>query len=89
MARDPPLCAFSPGHAPRSNIAAVTARRLYTQMFLSSPLLDQAVAVGLRCGKANTKAPRSFARLDPVFACDSSGRSVNCTTKEESTKLAT
>ena len=37
---------------------------------------DHAVAVDLRCGKANTKTQRSFTRLDSVFARDGSGRSV-------------
>ena len=42
----------------------------------SNTFSDHEVAVGLRYGKVNTKTPRSFARLDPVFARDSSGRSV-------------
>ena len=47
------------------------------------------VAVGLRCENANSKTPRSFARLDPAFARDNSGRSVLFSIKEESTRLAT
>ena len=47
------------------------------------------VAVGLRCENANSKTPRSFARLDPVFARDSSWCSVVFSIKEESTRLAT
>ena len=43
----------------------------------------------LRCGKANTQTPRSFARFDPVFARDNSGCSVLFSIKEESTRLAT
>ena len=109
MARKPGLCALPPRHASRKNEAAVTARRLFTRTCSSSPLPDQAVAVGLRCGtadprtlflttrwrsilrcgKANTKTPRSFARLDPVFARDNNGRSVLFSIKEESTRLAT
>ena len=108
MAREPVICALPPRHASRNNIAAVTARRLFTRTCSSRPLPDQAVAVGLRCGtvdpqiffdhevavdlrcgKANTKTPRSFARLDPVFACDNSGRSVLFSIKDESTRLAT
>ena len=42
----------------------------------SNTFSDHEVAVGLRCGEANTKTPRYFARLDPAFARDSSGRSV-------------
>ena len=34
------------------------------------------VVVGLRCGKTNTKTPRSLAKLDPVFTCDNSGCSI-------------
>ena len=50
---------------------------------------DHEVAVDFRSGKANTKIPRSFARLDAVFARDSSGRSVFFSIKEESTRFAT
>ena len=52
-------------------------------------LSDHEVAVDLRFGNANTRTPRSFARLDPVFARDNSGRSVLFSIKEESTRLAT
>ena len=90
-------------------IAGVTARRLFTRTCSSSPFLDQAVAVGLRCwtvnpqtlfliarwrsvficGNANTKTPRSFARLDLVLARDNSGCSVLFPIMEGSTRLAT
>ena len=43
----------------------------------------------MRCGKANTKTPRSLARLDPLFPRDSSGRSILFPIKEESSRLAT
>ena len=43
----------------------------------------------MRCGKAKTKTPRSFVRLDLVFSRDSSERSVPFPIKEESTRLAT
>ena len=56
---------------------------------LETHFSDHEVAVDLRCGKANTKTPRSFARLDPVFARDNSGRSVLFSMKEESIRLAT
>ena len=55
----------------------------------SNAFSDHEVAVDLRCGEANTKTPRSFARLNPVFACDNSGRSVLFFIKEESTRFAT
>ena len=77
MAREPALHApLPPGHALRSNETAATARRPPKQTCSPSPLSVQVVAVGLRCGKANTKTPRSLARLDPVFPRDSSGRSI-------------
>ena len=43
----------------------------------------------MRCGKANTRTPTYFTRLDLVFARDCSGRSVVVFMKEESTRLAT
>ena len=55
----------------------------------SNTFFDHEVAGGLRCGKANTKTPRYFARLDPEFARDSSGHCVLFSFKEESTRLAT
>ena len=50
---------------------------------------DHEMEVDLRCARANTKTPRSFARLDPVFARDNNGRSVIFSIKKESTRLAT
>ena len=47
------------------------------------------VAVVLTFRKADTETPRTFARLDPVPARDSSERSVLFSVKEESTRLAT
>ena len=43
----------------------------------------------MRCGNANTKTPRSLARLDPVFPRDGSGRPILFPIKEESSRLAT
>ena len=78
-----------PRHAPRSKRAAVTTRRPHTRAG-SSPLPpDREEAVGLRRGKANPKTPTFFARFDPVFPRDSSGRSILVPIKEESTSLAT
>ena len=54
----------------------------------SNTFSDHEVAVGLRCGKVNTKTPKYIARLDPAFARGSSGLSVLFSIKEESTKLA-
>ena len=50
---------------------------------------DHEVTVDLRWGKANNKTPRSFAKLDPVFTHDNSGRSVLFSIKEESKRLDT
>ena len=47
----------------------------------------QAVAVGLRCGKADIEAPRSMVKLDSAFPRNSGGRSTLFPVKEESTKL--
>ena len=47
------------------------------------------MAVGLRCGKTNTKKLRYFARPDPAIGRDSSGRSILFSIKEESTRLPT
>ena len=49
------LRAASSSHASRSNEAAATARRPPKRTCSPSPLSDQVVAVGLRCGKANSK----------------------------------
>ena len=67
--------AASPSHASRSNEVVATVRRLLQRMCSTFPLSDHVLAVGLRSGKANTKTPRSLARLDPVFPRDSSGHS--------------
>ena len=83
------LHAAHPSHASRSNEAAATARRPPKRTCSPPPFSDHLVAVGLRCGKANTKTPRSCARLDPVFPRDNSGRSILFPIEEESTRLAT
>ena len=55
-----PSRAASLSHASRSNEAAATALRS-PKRTCSPPLLpDHVVAVGLRCGKTNTTAPRYF-----------------------------
>ena len=46
--------AAPPSHASRNNEAAATARRPLKRTCSSSPLSDKVVAVGLRCGKANS-----------------------------------
>ena len=47
------------------------------------------VAAGLRCGKSNTKTPRSFARVDPLLRRDGGGCSIILAIKEEPSRLAT
>ena len=78
-----------PSHASRSNEAAATARRPPRQTCSPALLSDQVVTAGLRCGKANTKTPRSLSRLDPVFPRDSTGHYILFPIKEESSRLAT
>ena len=70
-------------------VRARPVKREFGLEYLGVGVRLQTLAVDLRCGKANTKTPRSFARLDPVFARDNSGRSVLFSIKEESTRLAT
>ena len=81
--------AAPPSHASRSNEAAATARRPPKRTCSLSPLSDQLVAVGLRCGKGKTETPRSLARFDPVFPRYSIGLSIFFPIKEESSRLAT
>ena len=50
---------------------------------------DHEVAVVLTCEKSNTQTPRSFARLNPVFARNSSERSKLFSIKDESTRIPT
>ena len=74
---------------PRSKKIAAPARRSTQRACSPLPFHDHVVAVGLRCGKANTKKPRSFSWLDLAFLRDCSARYIRLPIKEESTKLAT
>ena len=49
--------ATPPSHASRSSEAAATARHSLKRTCSPPPLPDHVVAVGLRCGKANSKTP--------------------------------
>ena len=60
LARSPPM------HAPRSNIAAVTARRHFRRTCSSPPLSEHAVAVGSRCGTADPQKRFLITRWRPV-----------------------
>ena len=64
-------------HPPLSLTRRWQSARGVGRSTLETLFSDHAVAVDLRCGKANTKTPRFFARLDPVFARDNSGPSVH------------
>ena len=76
-------------HAPRSSQTVAPARRSYQRGCLTPPPPGHAVAVGLRCGKADTEAPRSRVKLDSAFPRNSDGRSTLFHVKEEPTRLAT
>ena len=76
-------------HAPRSSQTVAPARRSYQRGCLTPPPPGHAVAVGLRCGKADTEAPRSRVKLDLAFPRTSGGRSTLFPVKEEPTRLAT
>ena len=67
--------AAPPSHAPRSSQTAAPARRSYQRGSPTPPLPCHAVAVGSRCGKADTEAPRSRVKLDSAtFPIRSAGR---------------
>ena len=78
-----------PRHVSRSNQTAAPARRSYQRGCPIPPPPGHAVAIPLRCGKADTEAPRSRVKLDPAFPRNSGGRSTLFPVKEEPTRLAT
>ena len=55
-----------PSHAPRSSKTAAPARRFFQQGCSLRPLPGHVMAVGLRCGKADTETLRSRLQLDSV-----------------------
>ena len=81
--------AVPPSHAPRRSQTAALARRSFQRGCPTSPPPDHAVAVGLRCRKADTEAPRSRVKLDSAFPRNSGGHSSLFPAKEEPTRLAT
>ena len=64
-------------------------RRSYQRECPTPPPPGHSVAVGLRCGKADTKASRSRVKLDSAFPRTRGGRSTLLTVKEEPTRLVT
>ena len=78
--------AAPPNHEPRSSQPAAPARRSFQRGCPTPPPPYHAVAVGLRCGKADTEAPRSRMKLDSAFPRNSGGRSTLFPAKEEWTR---
>ena len=64
-----------PSHAPRSSQTAAPARRSLQRRCSTPPPPGHAVAIDLRCGKADTEALISSMKLDLAFARKSGGRS--------------
>ena len=81
--------AAPPSHAPRSSQTAAPARRSFQRGCPTPPPPGRAVAVGLRCGKADTEAPRSRVKLDSAFPRNSGGRSTFFPVEEEPARLDT
>ena len=79
----------SPSHAPRSSQTAEPACRSFYRECSTLPPTGHAVAVGWRCWKADTEAPRSRMKLDSAFAHKSGGFPTRFPVKEEPTRLAT
>ena len=78
-----------PNHAPHGTTRVAPSRRSFQR---ECPLLSppgHAVAVGLRCGKANTETPRSRLKLDSAFPRNNDGCPILFPIEEESTRLAT
>ena len=78
--------AAPPSRVPRSSQTAAPARRSFQRGCPTPPPPYHAVAVGLRCGKADTEAPRSRMKLDSAFPRNSGGRSTLFPAKEEWTR---
>ena len=89
MTKKPAPCTLPPGHASLGKKTAATTRRAHTRAGSSNLLPDRIAAVGLRCGKANPCAPRSFTRFNPVSPRDGSGRSIIFPINDQPTSLAT
>ena len=81
--------AAPPSHGPCSSQTAAPARRSFQRGCLNPLPPGHAVAVGSRCGKADTGPPRSRVQLDSAFPRNSNGRSTLIPVKEESTRRGT
>ena len=81
--------AAPPSYAPRNSQTAAPARRSYPPGCPTPPPLGHAMAVGLRCWKAGTEAPRSRVKLNWAFPRTSGGRYILFPVKEEPTRIAT
>ena len=64
-----------PNHALRSTTSVEPSRRSFQRRCLPPSPPGHAVAVGLRCSKANTKNPRSSLKLDSASPRNNGGRS--------------
>ena len=78
-----------PRHASLGKKTAATTRRAHTRASSSPFLPDRKAAVGLRCGRANPYAPRSFTKFDPVSLRDGSGRFIIFLTNDQPTSSDT
>ena len=78
LSLDTGACALSAAplsHAPRSSQTAAPERRSFQRGCPTPPPPGHAVAVGLRCGKADTETPGSRVQHDSAFPRNSGGRS--------------
>ena len=77
-----------PPPAERRAVARLLGRS-YQRGCPTPPPPGHAVAVGLRCGKADTEGPRYRVKLDSALPRNSDGHSTLFPVKEEPTRLAT
>ena len=78
-----------PNHAPRGTTPVAPSSRSCQRGCPHLSLPGHAVAVGLRCGKANTETPKSRLKLDSMFPRNNGGRLTLFPFTEESAKVAT
>ena len=76
-------------HAPRNSKTAAPARRSFRRRFPPLPHPGHAVAVGFRCGKADTETATSRLQLDSAFSRNSGGLFTPFLIKEELIRLTT
>ena len=78
-----------PNHVPRSSQTEASSRRSFQRGCPTHPPFGNAVAVGLRCGKADTETPISRMQFGLVFPRNNGGRSTLFPVEVESTRSAT